>query len=222
MWEMGMMGKTAHVGKIQKKLVLGLAALVVAGSLSACDDARAGADAAAKQLASSLAALDVGQFAVDGKDVRPPTINSRRCSKVWTKPSVTSGDVKLDGDTATFPLKYTWTIGSAAWEYSSQASLKKTGGKWAVQWNPAMLAPQLAEGETLSVTMVPAQRGQILGAGDAPIVQDRPVFRVGTPGNGGGLESSVDAVPSTAPVMVSRSVVVRHDRPANPRVEPGE
>ncbi|MFP3802430.1 hypothetical protein, partial [Paraburkholderia sp. SIMBA_027] len=42
-----------------------------------------------------------------------------------------------------------------------------------------MLAPQLADGETLSVTTVPAPRGQILGAGDAPIVQDRPVFRVG-------------------------------------------
>ena len=43
----------------------------------------------------------------------------------------------------------------------------------------ALLAPELSEGENLSVKVVPAQRGQILGAGDAPIVEDRPVFRVG-------------------------------------------
>ncbi len=177
---MSQMGKTSHIGKMQKKLVLGFVALAVAGSLSACDDARAGADAAAKQLASSLAALDVGQLAVDGKEASAANDQLKAVFQgLGTKPSVTSGDVKLDGDNATFPLKYTWTIGSAAWEYSSQASLKKSGGKWAVQWNPAMLAPQLADGETLSVTTVPAPRGQILGAGDAPIVQDRPVFRVG-------------------------------------------
>ncbi|WP_347109036.1 hypothetical protein AAHB33_19830 [Paenarthrobacter sp. S56] len=77
------------------------------------------------------------------------------------------------------PLKYSWNIGSAKWEYSLDATLRKSGDKWAVQWNPGLLAPQLAEGQVLSAKTVAAQRGQILGAGDTPIVEDRPVFRVG-------------------------------------------
>ncbi|UXM91718.1 penicillin-binding transpeptidase domain-containing protein [Paenarthrobacter sp. JL.01a] len=167
------MGKT-------RTFVIGLAAIVMAGSLSACDDGRSGAEGAAKQLASSLAALDVGQLAVDGKDAAAANDELKAVFEgLDAKPSVESGEVKIDGGTATFPLKYSWNIGSAKWEYSSQATLKKSGDKWAVQWSPALLAPELSDGETLSVKTVPAQRGQILGAGDAPIVEDRPVFRVG-------------------------------------------
>lgn len=170
MWQMG---KT-------RTFVIGLAAIVMAGSLAACDDGRSGAEGAAKQLASSLAALDVGQLAVDGKDAAAANDELKAVFEgLDAKPSVESGEVKLDGGTATFPLKYSWNIGSAKWEYSSQATLKKSGDKWAVQWSPALLAPELSDGETLSVKTVPAQRGQILGAGDAPIVEDRPVFRVG-------------------------------------------
>jgi cell division protein FtsI/penicillin-binding protein 2 len=173
---MSQMGKL----KMQQGFVLGLVALVTAGSLAACDDGRAGAEGAAKQLASSLSALDVGSIAVEGKDAAAANDEVKAVfAGLDANPSVASGDVKLDGDTATFPLNYSWNIGSAKWEYSSEATLKKSGDKWAVQWSPALLAPELSEGETLSVKTVPAQRGQILGAGDAPIVEDRPVFRVG-------------------------------------------
>lgn len=171
----------SQMGKLKTQhLVLGLVALVTAGSLTACDDGRAGAEGAAKQLASSLAALDVGQLAVEGTDAAAANDELNAVfAGLAAKPAVESGEVKLDGDTATFPLNYSWNIGSSQWEYSSEATLKKSGDKWAVQWNPALLAPELSEGETLSVKTVHAQRGQILGAGDAPIVEDRPVFRVG-------------------------------------------
>ena len=170
MWQMG---KT-------RTLIIGLATIVMAGSLTACDDGRSGAEGTAKQLASSLAALDVGQLTVEGKDAGAANEELKAVFEgLDAKPAVESGQVKLDGDTATFPLNYSWNIGSAKWEYSSQATLKKSGDKWAVQWSPALLAPELSDGETLSVKTVPAQRGQILGAGDAPIVEDRPVFRVG-------------------------------------------
>ncbi|SCZ64462.1 Cell division protein FtsI/penicillin-binding protein 2 [Arthrobacter sp. UNCCL28] len=173
---MSQMGKL----KMQQGFVLGLVALVMGGSLTACDDGRSGAEGAAKQLASSLAALDVGSLAVDGKDAAAANDELKAVfAGLDANPSVVSGEVKLDGDTATFPLNYSWNIGSAKWEYSSEATLKKSGDKWAVQWTPSLLAPELSDGETLSVKTVPAQRGQILGAGYAPIVQDRPVFRVG-------------------------------------------
>ncbi|MCF3138655.1 penicillin-binding protein [Paenarthrobacter sp. AR 02] len=172
----------SQMGKLKKKqgFVVGLVSLVMAGSLAACDDGRSGAEGAAKQLASSLEALDVGSLAVEGKDAAAANDELKAVFEgLGAKPSVQSGDVKLDGDTATFPLNYSWNVGSAKWEYTSDATLKKSSGKWAVQWSPALLAPQLSDGETLSVKTVPAQRGQILGAGDAPIVEDRPVFRVG-------------------------------------------
>ncbi|WP_416418395.1 penicillin-binding transpeptidase domain-containing protein [Paenarthrobacter aromaticivorans] len=171
----------SQMGKMKtRNLVLGLVSLVMAGSLTACDDGRAGAEGAAKQLASSLAALDVGSLAVAGKDASAANDELNAVFEgLGAKPAVQSGDVKLDGETATFPLNYSWNIGSAKWEYSSEATLKKSGDKWAVQWNPQLLAPELSDGQTLSVKTVPAQRGQILGAGDAPIVEDRPVFRVG-------------------------------------------
>ncbi len=172
---MSQMGKfTPH------HFVLGLAAVVMAGSLTACDDGRSGAESAAKQLASSLSTLDVGSLAVAGKDAAAANEELKAVFEgLDAKPSVQSGDVKLDGDTATFPLNYSWNIGSAKWEYAADATLKKDGDKWAVQWSPALLAPQLADGEKLTAKTIPAQRGQILGAGDAPIVQDRPVFKVG-------------------------------------------
>ncbi|MFF1829886.1 penicillin-binding transpeptidase domain-containing protein [Paenarthrobacter sp. NPDC058040] len=167
------------MGKL-RNLVLGLVTLVLAGSLSGCDDGRSGAESAAKQLASALEALDVGQLAFDGKDAAAANDELKAVvGGLDAKPSVQSGELKLDGDAATVPLNYSWNIGSAKWEYSLDAKLKKSGDKWAVEWSPGLLAPQLTDGQTLSAKTVSAQRGQILGAGDAPIVEDRPVFRVG-------------------------------------------
>jgi hypothetical protein len=53
------------VGNFQK-LSLALVGLIIGGSLVACDDGRAGAQDAAKQLAAAVAALDVGSVAFDG------------------------------------------------------------------------------------------------------------------------------------------------------------
>lgn len=171
---MAQMGKT-------KNLVLGLAALLIAGSLSACDDGRSGAEGAAKQLASAMAALDVGSLAVDGKDAAAANQQLKAVFAALdpAKPSVESGAVKLDGDKATVPLNYTWKIGTAEWKYTSQAALKKSGDKWAVQWTPALLEPDIKDGEVLDKTVTAPSRADILGAGDAKLVSYRPVVQVG-------------------------------------------
>ncbi|MCZ9884746.1 penicillin-binding transpeptidase domain-containing protein [Arthrobacter sp. B2a2-09] len=168
------MGKT-------KNIVLGLAALMIAGSLTACDDGRAGAEGAAKQLASSLAALDVGSLAVDGKDAAAANEQLKAVFAALdpAKPSVESGAVKLDGDKASVPLNFTWKIGTAEWKYTSQAALKKSGDKWAVQWTTTLLEPDLKDGEVLDKTVTPPARAEILGAGDAKLISYRPVVYVG-------------------------------------------
>ncbi len=171
---MAQMGKT-------KNIVLGLAALMIAGSLTSCDDGRSGAEGAAKQLASSLAAFDVGSLAVDGKDAAAANEQLKAVFAALdpAKPSVESGAVTLDGDKASVPLNFTWKIGTAEWKYTSQAALKKSGDKWAVQWNSALLEPDLKDGEVLDKTVNSPSRADILGAGDAKLVSYRPVVHVG-------------------------------------------
>ena len=60
---------TGHNGAVgnSKKLSLAMVGLILGASLVACDDGRGDAEAAAKQLASAFAALDVGPVAFDGR-----------------------------------------------------------------------------------------------------------------------------------------------------------
>ena len=147
----------------------------------ACDDGRAGAQAAAKQLASAVAAFDVGAVPLEGKD---PGAANNQLKEVFkaldpVKPAVESGELTLEKDTATVPLNYSWKIGSGEWKYTTFAQLKRSGDKWLTIWNPATLVPELAEGETLGTVTDPPQRADILGAGDAKLVTNRPVVNVG-------------------------------------------
>jgi cell division protein FtsI/penicillin-binding protein 2 len=149
--------------------------------LVACDDGRAGAQDAAKQLASAVAALDVGSVAFEGKDSGAANEQLKEVFKALdpVKPLVESGEPTLDSGTATVPLNYSWKIGSGEWKYTVSAQFKKTDDKWLTVWNPGMLAPGLAEGEILGTLSQSPARAEILGAGDAKLVSYRPVVNVG-------------------------------------------
>ena len=54
-----------------------------------------------------------------------------------------------------------------------------TDEQWTLQWSPALVEPSLTEGEYLALATEQADRGAILGAGDVPLVKDRPVVRFG-------------------------------------------
>ncbi|MDQ0077569.1 cell division protein FtsI/penicillin-binding protein 2 [Arthrobacter oryzae] len=147
----------------------------------ACDDGRAGAQDAAKQLASAVAALDVGSVAFEGKDAAAANEQLKEVFRALepAKPAVESGELKLEKDTATVPLNYSWKIGSDDWKYTVSAELKKSGDKWLTVWTPGLLVPELADGEVLSTAVHSPQRAEILGAGDAKLVTYRPVVNVG-------------------------------------------
>jgi cell division protein FtsI/penicillin-binding protein 2 len=163
------------------KLSLALVGLILGASLVACDDGRAGAQDAATQLASAVAALDVGSVAFEGKDSGAANEQLKEVFKALdpAKPSVETGELTLDSGAATVPLNYSWKIGPAEWKYTASARLKKSGGKWLTVWSPALLAPELAEGEILGTQSQSPQRADILGAGDAKLVTYRPVVKVG-------------------------------------------
>jgi cell division protein FtsI/penicillin-binding protein 2 len=168
------------VGNFQK-LSLALVGLILGGSLVACDDGRAGAQDAAKQLASAVAALDIGSVAFDGKDAAAANeqLNEVFQALEPAKPAVASGELELDKDTATVPLNYSWKIGSGEWKYTVSAQLKKSGDKWLTVWKPDLLVPELADGEVLGAATEAPQRADILGAGGAQLVTYRPVVNVG-------------------------------------------
>ncbi|MBT2538198.1 penicillin-binding transpeptidase domain-containing protein [Arthrobacter sp. ISL-69] len=164
-----------------QKLSLALVGLIIGGSLVACDDGRAGAQDTAKQLAAAVTALDVGSVAFDGKDAAAANEQLKEVFQALepAKPAVESGEVKLEKDTATVPLNYSWKVGSDDWKYTVSAELKKSGDKWLTVWKPDMLVPELADGEVLSAAVHSPQRAEILGAGDAKLVTYRPVVNVG-------------------------------------------
>jgi hypothetical protein len=164
-----------------QKLSLALVGLIIGGSLVACDDGRAGAQDAAKKLASAMAALDVGSVAFEGKESAAANEQLKEVFQALdpAKPAVESGELTLEKDTATVPLSYTWKIGSGEWKYTAAAELKKSGDKWLTVWKPALLVPELAEGEVIGAGAQAPQRADILGAGDAKLVTYRPVVNVG-------------------------------------------
>ncbi|HET6242815.1 MAG TPA: penicillin-binding protein, partial [Arthrobacter sp.] len=88
------------------KLLLALAGLILGASLVACDDGRAGAQDAAKQLAAAVAALDVGSVAFEGKESGAANEQLKEVFRALdpAKPSVESGELTLDSGTATVPL----------------------------------------------------------------------------------------------------------------------
>ncbi|AXJ09309.1 penicillin-binding transpeptidase domain-containing protein [Arthrobacter sp. PM3] len=163
------------------KLSLALVGLVLGGSLVACSDGRAGAADAANQLAGAVSALDVGAVAFDGKESGAANEQLKEVFQGLApdKPAVQAGDLAFEADTATFPLNYTWKVGAEEWKYTVSAQLKKSGDKWLPVWKPAMLAPDLADGEILTRSTNTPQRAAILGAGDVPLVTYRPVVNVG-------------------------------------------
>lgn len=164
-----------------KKLSLAIAGLILGASLVACDDGRGGAETAAKQFAAAVSALDVGSVAFDGKD---PAVAKQQVQDVFkaldpVKPAVETGELSLEGDSASVPLNYTWKIGSGEWKYTVSADFTKSGDKWLAVWDPASLVPDLAENEILTKGTLSPPRADILGAGDAKLVTYRPVVKVG-------------------------------------------
>lgn len=164
-----------------KKLSLAIAGLILGASLVSCDDGRGGAEAAAEQFAAAVSALDVGPVAFDGKDsgVARQQVQDIFKSLDPDRPAVETGDLSLEGNTATVPLNYIWKIGSGEWKYTTYAEFTKSGDKWLTVWNPSSLVPDLTEGEILTKGTQSPQRADILGAGDAQLVTYRPVVKVG-------------------------------------------
>lgn len=182
-------------------------ALVLGGCGPFGDDGSAQAEQVADTLARALAqaqgpeadGLGAVDFAPDADAAEDPAeVAEGILEGVGEPASVSVGDVEVVDDAATLTLEWAWEREAGTWSYRTEARLSRpssqeasaTGG-WQVEWDPALIEPSLVEGERLREVRLPAARGDILGAGERPIVEARPVLRVGVDRTG---LSEADAV----------------------------
>ncbi|WP_421735490.1 penicillin-binding transpeptidase domain-containing protein [Cellulomonas sp.] len=184
---MSFAGERAVAGR---RLVGGGIALVLAAvGLTGCSPEPPDPTSATEALAAALTSGDFTKapFAGGAADVTAAT--AARTSAYeglapW-QPTVTVVSTAVDEkdeDVATTTLGYTWDVdeSDADWTYETHARLTRDDEDvWHVTWSPALLAPDLAAGEVLSVERTRADRANVLGAGGAVIVEPRRVHRVG-------------------------------------------
>jgi cell division protein FtsI/penicillin-binding protein 2 len=164
-------------------LVLGLTGCGISLPWSNSDSSGDTADRAATALAAGLSAKDlspvpfVGSSGAAVNDQFQPLVSGMGP----LKPSVTVASVSRDGSAAIAKLSYTWAFPGVPgrWAYPAEARLAKESGQWKTSWQPSIVHPQLDGSNRLSQRRLYPERGELLGEDGAPIVVDRPVFRIG-------------------------------------------
>ncbi|MCW2817766.1 MAG: penicillin-binding protein transpeptidase [Marmoricola sp.] len=169
----------------------GLLGATTLTGLVGCSLPGSGPDAhdALARLASRLGHRSLSGVPLTGTDADRRTVTRQVARTLeglpgtW-RPRVEAGSAREDGSTARGTLDWSWTVGSSTWRYRTTVRLarqKDSSGDevWAVRWSPSVLEPSLRSGDRLVERTVKARRGDVLGAGGAPLVTLRPVLRVG-------------------------------------------
>ena len=190
---------------IRTRSVIGGVLLLGAGLLSGCSVPGFGPDPeeALDRLATALAERDLeGVELAGGQSVQKATEELTTITEGLDPEAGSEADPEADPDadpqdgpevegeldtsedgSATGTLRWTWPVGPERWSYETTVRLTKgegaDGEAWLVRWDPSVVEPSLEAGERLVETTVTAERGEILGADDEPIVTERPVLRVG-------------------------------------------
>jgi cell division protein FtsI/penicillin-binding protein 2 len=154
-------------------------AVALLGVLAGC-----GVDEA-KVAAAEAVAADLARALADGQleDVPIDSVAQEQLEAIvagmGTPAQVTADEVRVDGDAASVALAWQWPVPGEPWRYEATADLAWSDEQWTVVWSPAVVEPSLTEDEALALTTRQPKRGDLLGAGDVPLVTDRPVVRLG-------------------------------------------
>jgi hypothetical protein len=165
-----------------------LAATVV---LAACTTSRPGPDPgpadtperAAAELAAGLTKKDLS--AVEFVGSTGPEVNALYQPLIAgmgpRQPQVTVAGVARQAGSATATLNVAWSFPgvSQKWSYTAEAPLAEEGSRWKTSWQPTIVQPQLDGSNRLTQNRLDPQRGELLGQDGDPIVQLRPVVRIG-------------------------------------------
>ncbi|WP_229791022.1 penicillin-binding transpeptidase domain-containing protein [Zhihengliuella salsuginis] len=164
---------------------------LAASSLTACGPATPEPDPAAEALASALESGDFSAVplaettAEEAGDVVVQAYSPMgEIPHAHTVTQVAVDEEEQDGvKTATATLHTVWDVDETEndFAYDTRAvwELDAEDERWELRFAPEILAPELGEGESLAAQTTSGERGEITGAGDEPLVTDRPVVRVG-------------------------------------------
>jgi cell division protein FtsI/penicillin-binding protein 2 len=162
-------------------LVVGALALVGLGACSAPPTP----NGTARALAAGIASGDLTDVVLAGATpaAATKTLTAATAGMTPKHPAVTVDAIKIaaKGATATAALHYTWDLdsGDKDWTYTTKAHFELVKDVWQATWSPYLIAPDLVEGETLSVGRKQAERAPVLGAAGAKLVESRPVVHLG-------------------------------------------
>lgn len=167
--------------------VLLIALLLVLSGCSLGGDDSEGAKRAAERLAAALEKHDVAGVPFTGEAGTgkaeadsPATAYAALIAPLAEAPTtVEVGSVKVDGGSALAVLEWDVELRGHHWKHATNVTLTRSGETWKTRWSPALVESTLTEGESLQLSTVRAERGDILDAAGKPIVTSRPVLRVG-------------------------------------------
>jgi cell division protein FtsI/penicillin-binding protein 2 len=153
--------------------------LLLALATTSCGFFDKGADArdAADAFATALTKGDVGTVPFTTSDGRREY--AALAKTLHSPATVTVDQVTRSGDSADVRLNWSVDLGGHKWKHQTTVELVDADGTWQVRWKPSILERSLKDGETFRVSRIKAERGDILGRDDVPIVTPRPVVRFG-------------------------------------------
>lgn len=158
--------------------------LVVALSISGCSLLPGTAvQDAAEALAQGMRSADVSglEFSNRSGSQAQAELSSILRMTGGLAPEVRADRVETHGDAAHADLTWRWDLPTTDedWTYTTGVDFVRSGNAWKPTWNPAAVAPDLAEDEALRIQTVQPERGRILGENDVPLAMKQPIHRVG-------------------------------------------
>jgi cell division protein FtsI/penicillin-binding protein 2 len=206
--------------------------LVLAWTTSGCFFSK-GADArdAAEAFATALEKGNVSKIGFT--DPQAPQEYAALNKTLGHPAKVLVDQVTRSGDTASVRLNWSVDLDGHTWKHQTHAELVEKDGKWKVSWKPSILEKSLKDGDTFRVSQVKAERGDILGADDQPLVTERPVIRFGIDRSQVAVDTAPDSarrlatllgvdpaaystqVSKAGPKAFVQALVLRHDKVPN-------
>ncbi|ADG76334.1 penicillin-binding protein transpeptidase [Cellulomonas flavigena DSM 20109] len=174
-----------------RRVLAGVVLALSGVTLQACSASVPDARPAAEALAAALGSGDFTAVPLAPDAPAPDELAATRTAVVdglgRATATVDVGDVEVAEDelTATAPLEVTWDLPwvEQDWTYTATAQLVRDEEDeeqpWRARWALSLLAPDLTTGESLTLVRRPAERGAVLGQGGTPLVEKRPVSRIG-------------------------------------------
>ena len=154
------------------------AGLLCTLALASCSSDEPSAEDTAEQVAEGLSTGELPPSAFGG-EASQAAYDEIVAGLGDVQPFVEVGEVSEDDGTAEAALSWSWSLGERTWEYDSTLALTEDDQGWQAVWAPSVVEPSLGEGETLALTTLTPERGDVLGARGVPLVTERPVVRFG-------------------------------------------